>query len=108
MKGKVRRRLDDGSYEVDTEAGVKKVDAGKLRKPGDSSTPAAPADVKFFQYELEGGVVTINEVRASKGLPRDSRFGDMTLPDYIASNAKTFKAAAEARTTGAAAKEKPT
>lgn len=66
----------------------------------DEKQAGAPSDVKFFQYELEAGVVTINELRASKGLEADARFGAMTLPEYIAANAKTYKIATLARTAG--------
>ena len=66
-----------------------------------SKAPGQPSEAKFYQYEFEGGVVTINEIRASKGLPADQRFGAMTLPEYIAANALTYKVATLARTAGA-------
>jgi hypothetical protein len=61
-----------------------------------------PGQVKFFQYEIEGGIVTINEVRASKGLgPIDD--GHLTLPAYRAKHASTFarSAVVEASSTAA-------
>ena len=81
--GDVRSGLLDDDLELDeaTSAAEKK--------------PVAPAaEVKFFQYELEAGVVTINELRASKGLPADGRFGSKTLPEYRAANFDTYKRAA--------------
>ena len=44
---------------------------------------------QFFQYEIEGGIVTINEVRASKGLP-PKKDGHLTLPEYRAKFATTY------------------
>lgn len=45
---------------------------------------------KFYQYELESGAITLNELRASKGLPPLSMDGDLTLPQYRAKYASTF------------------
>ena len=52
-------------------------------------TPNVPIGLKFFQYEIEGGIVTINEVRASKGLPPKVD-GDLTLPEYRAKYPAVF------------------
>lgn len=46
---------------------------------------------KFYQYEIEGGLVTINEVRRSKNLP-DIPDGDLTLPEYRAKHPEAFEA----------------
>ena len=99
----------DGRLRIDVED-----DAGETRSgltvedlveaaadDGAAKAAGQPSDVKWFQYELEGGVVTINELRASKGLPSDPRFGAMTLPEYIVANALTYKVATLARTAGA-------
>jgi hypothetical protein len=60
--------------------------------------------VSFFMYELEGGVVTINEMRRAKGLKPDPRFGNMTLPEYRAANRETFAASTTTQTGGSAEK----
>lgn len=56
--------------------------------------PAAGAAIsqgteRFFQYEIEGGVVTINEVRARRSLPPITD-GDLTLPQYRAKYRDVF------------------
>jgi hypothetical protein len=52
--------------------------------PASDEQPASDAGAgegaKFFQYEIEGGLVTINEVRKSKGLPPFPD-GHLTLPE---------------------------
>ena len=62
--------------------------------------------MEFYQYEIEGGIVTINEVRASKGLPPIVD-GSMTLPQFRAKNAKVYamSAAANSATPGVDAVE---
>jgi hypothetical protein len=63
----------------------------------------AEPGIKIFAYEIEDGVVTINEVRATKGLgplltPEGivDPDGNMTLPRYKAKHAELFQAAASA------------
>ena len=86
--GETRHGLMDDDLEPEAE---EQAEAAK-------SKPAGPAaDVKFFQYELEAGLVTLNEVRASKGLQRDERFANMTLPEYLAAHADTYQLATLAR-----------
>lgn len=54
-----------------------------------------PGEVKYFQYEIEGGVVTVNEVRQSKGLgAHPSGDGDLTLPAFKAKHMELFARAA--------------
>lgn len=104
----------EGRFEVEDEQGNRRKVREKAKalaapaapepkKPEPEGAPAkasAPAEAaKFFQYELEAGLVTLNELRASKGLPRDERFGEMTMPEYIAANAATYKAMTFARST---------
>lgn len=49
---------------------------------------ASPAGAAFYAYELEGGVVTIDEVRASKGLPPlPNGRGQLTVPEARAAAA---------------------
>lgn len=65
-----------------------------------AAAPAGPGGVplgtKFFQYEIEGGIVTLNEVRASKGLP-PMVDGDLTLPAYRAKYAELYSKNAAAQ-----------
>ena len=97
-----RLRIDVEDDDGETRSGLTVEDLVEAAvDDGASKAAGQPNDVKFFQYELEGGVVTINELRASKGLPSDPRFGAMTLPEYIAANAHTYKVATLARTAGA-------
>lgn len=60
-----------------------------------------PLGTKFFQYEIEGGIVTINEVRASKGLSPIPD-GDLTLPAYRAKHAEVFARSALIAAAGSA------
>lgn len=65
-------------------------------------TGVQPEPVKFFQYEIEGGLVTINEVRESKGLgPIED--GDMTLPQYKVKYAHVYASQTAVETSGTAA-----
>lgn len=64
----------------------------------------AKKDVTFFQYELEGGVVTLNEARANKGLPPLAQDGDLTLPQYRAKYPAIFAANAVTQASGSAEK----
>ena len=75
---------------------------------GKAAEPAMVAAVAWLQHDLDGGVVTVNEYRASKGLQPDERFGNKTLPEFIAANAATYKAMAQARSVGDAAPPPPT
>jgi len=92
--GETRHGLTDDDLEPEEEA------QAEAAKPASQAT-----DVKFFQYELEAGIATINEIRASKGLPRDERFANMTLPEYLAAHADTYQLATLARSASAAAGE---
>lgn len=60
--------------------------------------------VSFFQYEIEGGLVTINEVRASKGLPPMAKDGDLTLPEFRAKYPEIYAASTVTQTGGSAEK----
>jgi len=67
--------------QVSEQAELEAMALGALPREEQAAPPAE--GVKFFQYEIEGGIVTINEVRASKGLgPIED--GDLTLPQYRA------------------------
>jgi len=85
-------------------------------RPGDASAAAGNAGgalagaafgggerVSFFMYELEGGVVTINEVRASKGLPPIAD-GDLTLPQLRARYPEVYATSAVTQASGSAEK----
>jgi hypothetical protein len=52
---------------------------------------AGEMGMKFYQYEIEGGVVSINEVRRSKGLP-PMIDGELSLPAYRAKHPDMFAA----------------
>lgn len=60
--------------------------------------------VNFFMYEMDGGTVTINEMRRAKGLRPDPRFGTMTLPEYKAANREMYATATTTTTGGSAEK----
>lgn len=60
-----------------------------------ASEGVQPGEVKFFSYEIEGGIVTINEVRASKGLAPKAD-GDLTVPEYRAKYAEMISRATAA------------
>lgn len=87
-------------YTVEAPDGTKRTGLTAAKVKAAASTPvdkaAAPAEVKITPQEIEAGIVTINEARASKGLPRDARFGDMTLPEYKAATAEVYNLAARA------------
>jgi hypothetical protein len=71
--------------------------------PGAELAPQPQSEVKFYAYELDSGIITINEVRASKGLgPLPGDDGDLTVPAYKAKYAATFTAAAAAESVAAA------
>ena len=57
-----------------------------------SEQKASPAaeQTHFYQYEIEGGIFTINEVRASKGMGPLATDGDLSVPQYRAKYAKIF------------------
>lgn len=72
-------------------------------EPGAQAPPEEP--VKFFQYELEGGLVTINEWRVAKGLPPwPPERGDLTLPEYRSKFREVFAAATLTGAAGSAEK----
>lgn len=105
MKPKVVKVNEDGSLDVERADGtIRKGVRPPTAKDGEKSAkPSAkpegpPAEVKFFDYDLEKGVVTVNEYRAAKGLPSDPRFGTMTWPEYVAKNVGTFATKAAAIT----------
>lgn len=51
-------------------------------------------EVKFYKYEIDGGIVTLNEVRATKGLGPIAD-GELTMPQYRAKYAGLFDAAGQ-------------
>lgn len=83
---------------VDSELLDRNRASGEVDEDGEPvRSPAAgahvPTGIKFFQYEIEGGLVTIDEVRASKGLgPKPGGDGHLTLPEYRAKYASVFAA----------------
>jgi len=88
-------------YTVEAPDGTKRAGLTAAKVKAAASTPAAdkpaPAvEAKITPQEIEAGIVTINEARAAKGLPRDARFGDMTLPEYKAATAEVYNLAARA------------
>lgn len=102
MKAKIVKVNEDGTLDVvmpdGTERkGVKPPGAKKSSEPS-SKPEGAGEPQKFFQYELELGGVTINEWRASKGLPRAERFGDLTFPEYVLAHPEAFAMLAAAKT----------
>jgi hypothetical protein len=81
--------------------GATDTQAGDTAQPAVKAPPAADA-VKFFQYEIEGGLVTIDEVRKAKGLP-PIKDGHLTLPQYRAKYQQTFAESTVAQASGTAA-----
>jgi hypothetical protein len=58
---------------------------------GEATAPAQEMEpAKFVQFEVEAGIVTVNELRASKGLPPLGADGDLTVPQYRAKYAPVF------------------
>jgi len=85
----------NGVSEDDMGAGARPAAAGANLPPDAQVASASPTNAgvplgtKFFQYEIEGGLVTINEVRASKGMgPKVD--GELTLPEYRAKYPAVF------------------
>lgn len=72
-----------------------------MEAPVVDSPDAVDTGVKFFQYEIEGGIVTINEVRATKGLPPIPD-GDLTLPEFRAKHMEVFAKSMVSQTSGSA------
>lgn len=68
-----------------------------------SQAPAEAAPgATFTQFEVDAGVVTVNEIRASKGLPPLQLDGDLSVPQFRQKYAQTFaKATMSANETGA-------
>lgn len=77
--------------------------AEKHGVPAPQLAVAAPSGAGFFAYELEGGIVTIDEVRATKGLaPIANGTGSLTVPQAKALPPGAVPAAPAAPVDGAA------
>ncbi len=92
--GKAMTSLSDGIAKSGQGWGAVKLDiiaiADKMGIPAivEEQGPVeeeASAAAPIFAYHIDGGVVSINEVRQQLGLPYDIKFGNMTKPEYLAS-----------------------
>ena len=91
--GEMRRGMSPADLAPEDDAGAEPEGSTNRSTKAPDGEPA-----KFFDYELRAGGVTVNEWRASKGLPPDARFGAMTFPEYQEEHAVTFATAAAAAT----------
>jgi phage gp29-like protein len=93
-KAQVLKQGDVSVGTIDASDGAKGVAPDDPLAQEQSKAPPVPGGddaTKFYQYEIEGGIVTINEVRRSKGLPA-IKDGDLTLPEYRAKHPEAFEA----------------
>ena len=75
---------------ADEEAAFAAQTTGDATAPVEAGGEDGEGSFKTFQYEMEAGIVTIDEMRMSKGLPPLAIDGDLTVPQMKAKYAAIY------------------